>query len=224
MLGWALNLGFAAGPVLGDTTAPILSLPTGEATGSTTASGTVTTDEAGTLYFWATESASEAAADIKTNGDSQVATTGIQNVFITGLTANTDYYIHYVEDDATSNESNVVSSGLFTTEEISIGGSYFPPKRVKTKLRKKDEEILKQVYEIVSKLEEVPKTKKLVERAEKIEVKAKKAIQLKDFTEHDRQIKVMSNQIDKLSTAVTLHIQAVKRDEEEAIKALLSIL
>lgn len=98
-----------------DTTAPILSLPTGESTGSTTASGTVTTDEAGTLYYWATENATENDTDIEANGDTHVATTGIQNISSTGLTPATGYYYHYFEIDAASNRSNVVSSGLFTT-------------------------------------------------------------------------------------------------------------
>ena len=102
-----------------DTTAPVLSSPTGTATGSTTASGTVVTtnDANGTLYYWATTNASETAADIKANGDSQAVTAqGVQAVSITGLTASTTYYIHYVHDDAAANESNVVSSGAFTTD------------------------------------------------------------------------------------------------------------
>ena len=40
----------------------------------------------------------------------------LQSVTVTGLTANTTYYIHYVQDDAASNESNVVSSASFTTD------------------------------------------------------------------------------------------------------------
>ena len=33
----------------------------------------------------------------------------------------------------------------------------------------------------------------------------------------------MSDQIDKLETAVTLHIKAIREDEENAVKALLEL-
>jgi len=100
-----------------DVTAPVLSLPTGTQTGKTTGSGTVSTDEDnGTLYFWATTSATETAANIIASGSSQsVTATGEQAVSFTGLTAGTAYYAHYVQNDAASNESNVVSSTAFTT-------------------------------------------------------------------------------------------------------------
>ena len=102
-----------------DVTAPILSLPTGIKTGSTTGSGTVSTDEGnGTLYYWASTSASETAADIVTNGSSQaVSGTGVQAVTFSGLTTETAYYAHYVHDDSSANRSNVVSSTpAFTTD------------------------------------------------------------------------------------------------------------
>jgi len=104
----------------GDTTAPILSSPTGTKTGSTTASGTVTTDEGnGTLYFTATTNTSETAATIKTGSSQAVTATGSQAVSFTGLTPSTTYYAHYVHDDAATNESNVVSSASFTTDAAS---------------------------------------------------------------------------------------------------------
>jgi len=103
-----------------DTTAPILSSPTGTKTGSTTASGTVSTDEAnGTLYYLASENATETAATIKTGSSQTVTATGVQNVSFTGLTASTLYYAHYVHDDAASNESNVQTSASFTTDAAS---------------------------------------------------------------------------------------------------------
>ncbi len=105
-----------------DTTAPVLSLATGTATGDTTATGTVDTDEAGTLYFYASTNSSESAATIKASGDNQAATTGTQNVSFSGLTATTEYYAHYVEDDSSSNESNVVSSLVFITTVTATGG------------------------------------------------------------------------------------------------------
>lgn len=103
--------------VVADVTAPVLSLPTASSPTDVQASGTVTTDEGnGTLYYYASENASETAATIKGSGSSQpVSTAGVQNVTVTGLTQETTYYIHYVHDDSSSNESNVVSSASFTT-------------------------------------------------------------------------------------------------------------
>lgn len=100
----------------GQPTAAVLSSPTGTETSDTTASGTVSTDTAaGTLYFYTTTNASETANDIRTNGDSQTVTaTGVQNVSVTGLTASTTYYIHYLQDNGV--DSNVVSSASFTTD------------------------------------------------------------------------------------------------------------
>jgi len=105
-----------------DLTAPVLSLPTGTKTGSTTATGTVSTDEgAGTLYYYASTSSSETAATIKASGSSQaVSASGSQAVSFTGLTVSTTYYAHYAQDDASSNESNVVSSSSFTTDAAGI--------------------------------------------------------------------------------------------------------
>lgn len=100
-----------------DAVAPILTLPTGVATSDTEADGTVTTDEAnGTLYYYASINVSETAATIRSSGSSQAVTaTGVQNVSVTGLTASTNYYLHYVHDDTTPNESNVASSAQFAT-------------------------------------------------------------------------------------------------------------
>ncbi len=112
-----------------DVTAPVLSLATGTQTGKTTATGTVSTDEDnGTLYFWATTNAAETAADIQTSGDSQsVSATGEQAVSFTGLTAGTVYYAHYVQLDAATNESNVVTSSTFTTvSDKSPTGGFWP--------------------------------------------------------------------------------------------------
>ena len=104
-----------------DTTAPVLSLPTGTKTGSTTASGTVTTDEGnGTLYFTATTNATETAATIKTGSSQAVTASGVQNVSFTGLSPSTTYYAHYVQDDAATNESNTQHSTSFTTDASSV--------------------------------------------------------------------------------------------------------
>jgi hypothetical protein len=125
---WIVD-GWVVGAWESDTTAPVLTNPTGLSTGSTTASGTVDTDEAGTLYFYASINATETAATIKASGSSQAATTGTQSVAFTGLTAATQYYAHYVEDDGASNESNVVSSSAFTTAVASRKGGRSSRKR-----------------------------------------------------------------------------------------------
>lgn len=104
-----------------DTTAPTLTSPTGTATGQTTASGTVDTDEAnGTLYYLATTNSTESAATVKGGSSQAVTTTGEQSVGVTGLTAATGYYLHYVQRDAAGNDSTVASSALFTTDAAPV--------------------------------------------------------------------------------------------------------
>ena len=98
---------------------PLLTLPTGTATGQTTASGTVTTDEGnGTLYYLASVNASESSGTIKAASSQAVTVTGVQNVTVTGLTASTNYYLHYVQTNTLLEDSNVASSAQFTTDAI----------------------------------------------------------------------------------------------------------
>lgn len=105
-----------------DTTAPVLSSPTGTKIDSTTASGSVTTNEgAGTLYRLASTNATETAATIKAaNLTTAVTATGAISVSFTGLSPNTTYYAHYVQDDAASpaNTSIVANSTSFTTDAL----------------------------------------------------------------------------------------------------------
>jgi len=137
-----------------DVTAPILSNPTGVATGPTTATGTVDTDEAGTLFFFASTNSSESAATIKASGESQAATTGTQNVSFTGLTAGTEFFAHYVEDDAENNESNVVSSAGFETDSgIATGWKFLMDFDRFREKREEDEEERERVKEEVEAIE-----------------------------------------------------------------------
>lgn len=107
-----------------DVTAPVLSLPTGTKTGSSTASGTVTTDEGnGTLYFLASTNATELVATIKAGSNQAVSATGSQAVVFSGLTPETIYYAHYVQDDVATNTSNLVHSTSFTTDAIPVSTS-----------------------------------------------------------------------------------------------------
>lgn len=108
-----------------DITAPTLTGPSASATGTTTASGSVSTNEAnGTLYYLASANASESAATVKAGLPQAVTASGMQNVSITGLTASTSYYLHFVHRDAAGNDSAVASSAQFTT---SAAGDTTPP-------------------------------------------------------------------------------------------------
>jgi hypothetical protein len=99
-----------------DTTPPSLTSPSATATGATTASGSVSTDEAnGTLYYLASANATELVATVKAGSSQAVSASGVQNVTVTGLTASTSYYLHFVHRDAAGNDSAVATSAQFTT-------------------------------------------------------------------------------------------------------------
>lgn len=104
-----------------DTTPPTLTGPSATATGTTTASGTVSTNEAtGTLYWVASANASESAATVKAGSSQAVSATGTQTVSVSGLTASTSYYLHYLHRDGAGNDSDVASSAQFTTAAESV--------------------------------------------------------------------------------------------------------
>lgn len=120
-----------------DTTAPILTSPTGTSTGTTTATVGATTDEGdGTMYAVVTAGATQPSiAQIKAGQDSgglaaawsgsqAVSSAGAKTFSATGLTAATTYYVHVVHTDAAANDSNLVSSASFTT---SSAGDTTPP-------------------------------------------------------------------------------------------------
>lgn len=109
----------------GDVTPPTLTSPTGTG-GSLVCSGSVTTDEGnGTLYAVATASAtSPSAAQVKAGQDhtgaaalravsQAVSATGAQTVASGAVTAGTRY-LHYMHEDAATNQSTVSSSASFT--------------------------------------------------------------------------------------------------------------
>ncbi|MCP5016287.1 MAG: hypothetical protein GY938_13600 [Ketobacter sp.] len=107
-----------------DITAPTLTSPTGDQTGQTTATGNVTTNEAtGTVYRYTSTSATPPSVANHKTGSGSVASanqtvtvTGLQTMAgITGLTASTSYYNHYLHTDAASNDSTQVTSAQFTT-------------------------------------------------------------------------------------------------------------
>lgn len=119
---------FALKEAATDTTAPVLSSPTGSATSYSTATVGATTDEAnGTMYAVVTTSATQpSVAQIKAGqdhtgsaaafaGSQTVSSTGAKTFSATGLTASTVYYAHMVHTDAAANDSNRVTSASFTT-------------------------------------------------------------------------------------------------------------
>lgn len=111
-----------------DTTPPTLTSPSATATGTTTASGLVSTNEAnGTLYYLASANATELAATVKAGSSQAVTATGEQPVTITGLTAATPYYPHYLHRDAAGNDSAVASGAQFTTAAANTSPSFTGP-------------------------------------------------------------------------------------------------
>jgi len=109
----------------GTASAAILTSASGSATGSTTGNASVNTDKnTNTLYLVVTESATKPLATEVILGldhlgapainDSKLVTAiGAQVFAITGLTASTTYYAHFVH--ATTPNSNVISTTSFTT-------------------------------------------------------------------------------------------------------------
>ncbi len=109
-----------------DATPPILSSPSASSTGTSTGSGSVTTNEGnGTLYYLASGNATETAATIKAGGATlAITSTGSKAVTVSGLSASTTYYLHFVHVDSSNNTSNVVDSASFTT---AAAGDTTPP-------------------------------------------------------------------------------------------------
>lgn len=101
-----------------DTTAPVLTSPSATVTGDTTLDAQVTTDEGnGTLYVLASANATETVATVQGSGTTQaVSATGVQTVGLTGLTASTPYYVHFVHTDAAANDSTRVTAAQVTTD------------------------------------------------------------------------------------------------------------
>src|SRR5215831_15334091 len=96
------EIGKAKGGASGGAAAPVLSSPTATDIDQTTASGTVSTNQAGGQLYWictVNNSAPSAAqivlgldgtaAPAAASGHQAVASTGLQNISISGLTAST---------------------------------------------------------------------------------------------------------------------------------------
>jgi hypothetical protein len=106
-------------PVSADNTAPNLTLASCTATGPTTATGLVTTDDGnGTLYFLASTNATETATTVKAALSQSVTAAGEQTISLSGLDADTTYYLHFVQINGASLESGVVSTAAWATPEV----------------------------------------------------------------------------------------------------------
>jgi hypothetical protein len=102
-----------------DTLAPTLTTPGYTALSSTTVTGTVSTNEnRGTLYCLASPSATATVAAVKAGSSKAVTAAGAQNINLTGLTASTSYYLHFVHTDAAGNDSAVSTTSQFTTTAV----------------------------------------------------------------------------------------------------------
>ena len=121
----------ASDPVF-DTTAPVLTIPTGSATSSTAATIGATTDVAnGTMYAVVdTVTTTPSAAELEAgqdgdgggaiwSGSQAITTTGAKTFNVTGLSPNTGYSYFIGHKDAAGNFSNI-AGGTFTTDQRSI--------------------------------------------------------------------------------------------------------
>lgn len=108
-----------------DTTAPVLTSPTGTNSGPFSATGSVTTDTPeGTLYYVTTTSPTATSATVKAGNTQPVTTSGVQNITITGLNESTGYYNHFLHRDSAGNDSLVSSSAQwFTAADTPAAGS-----------------------------------------------------------------------------------------------------
>ncbi len=218
----ALALIFVQGIISSDSTAPILSDGSIKVIGPGSIQGTVTTtnDADGTLYYWLTRNATQTAAEIVANGDTQTVTAeGEQTVNWTNIGSGR-WYAHFVHTDANSNQSAALDT---SPARVTFGG-YAPPKR--TTLRKKDESILEQVAEIVAALEESPVAppKRIEQRVQQVQQRARQVVNIEDVQRHTQEARNTLAQVQRLNVAVTDYIKAVQDDEDAAINALLQVI
>lgn len=117
----------------GDVTAPVLTAATQNTTGTTTADVGFTTDEGnGTAYvvIVAAADAAPSKAQIKAGQNAAgtaaiqstslaITTTGAKVQSLTSLTPATGYKAHFMHEDASGNQSNVLSTATFTTSSVS---------------------------------------------------------------------------------------------------------
>lgn len=107
-----------------DETAPSLTSPAIDSFSHNSVTATVISNEAGgSLFFVATENASELDAVVQAGSSQAVTMAGLQVVNLSGLTPETTYYVHMQQIDPASNESAVVTAGPFTTSAAPVPGN-----------------------------------------------------------------------------------------------------
>lgn len=122
-----------------DETSPILTDASGEATSETTGDIVVTTDEGNGIIYWVvtTSATQPLGSQVKAgedhtgsaavaSGNASVSTTGEKTGSVTGLTASTSYYGHWMHEDSSGNQSSVVSTSAWATLSSSSGLSESP--------------------------------------------------------------------------------------------------
>lgn len=108
--------------------APILSSPLGTGTGPSTASLSVSTTEADGTLWWvvSVSSATPSIAQMKAgqsasgapgaaSGNQAVSSSGAQAASATGLTPSTSYFVFFLHENTTGNDSNIAGSPTFST-------------------------------------------------------------------------------------------------------------
>jgi hypothetical protein len=105
------------------TALPHLDSPNASAEGATGYTGSVNTDDGtGTLYWAVTETATPPAMAAMKSGNSQpVSGMGLQTVVGSGLTPDTTYHVHFVQENNAAIDSAPVSSAPFTNNAPSVG-------------------------------------------------------------------------------------------------------
>jgi uncharacterized repeat protein (TIGR02059 family) len=131
----------------GDIVAPVLTNPVDDNAGSTDGALTVDTDEGNGTLYWviSTSSTAPSKAQVKAgqmhtgaaaadSGSQAVSGTGTQTISgESGLTESTTYYAHFMHEDSSANQSDVVSGNGFTTDAggevatFSGAGVFYPP-------------------------------------------------------------------------------------------------
>jgi hypothetical protein len=121
---WSVWLTIANGTV---GALPRLSAVSAIATGPDSCTAEVSTDTGtGTLYWDVTEEATPPPA-LKSAHSQPITATGPQTVTATGLSADTIYYVHFVQSDGAGHDSAPASSLAFTTDaEDLVPGTFGP--------------------------------------------------------------------------------------------------
>lgn len=119
---------FEATAIQLDQTLPLLTNPTATSTGLSTATGNVNTTKNTGIMYWvvSTSSSKPSKSQVKAgqthtgisapaHAGNAVSTSGQQTVFAISLSTDVIYYFHFMHEDASGNQSDVVTSNQFTT-------------------------------------------------------------------------------------------------------------